>query len=417
MANRINNLIKKGKDDWVISEAGRCLGCYDPPCQKACPASIPIPSFIRAINSGNLRHAAALVREANPMAAVCGAVCPEEVFCQTQCTRGQIDKPIAIRELHSYAIRYEEHLSTPIAQALGKVAVIGSGPAGISCATTLARAGVSVTIYERSDHPGGVPSSSIPKFRIDNSITDIDIGYARAQGVKILLRSTVDSPQTLLKQFDAVFMATGLSNNRNLKIPGENLPQVITAISFLEKARSGLVESLSGKHVIVVGGGNVSLDVAATAAELGAAEVRLLYRRSPQEIKVWESELNEAQRRGVMIDYLTNPIEFTAEHGSLKGVKCIRMRLGDELDSTRRRIPKPIAGTEFVIPADIVITAVGLESTYQKDIHITNGLATSVDGLFAGGDWGRGEGTVVEAVRDGKSAALSIIDYLKAKIK
>jgi NADPH-dependent glutamate synthase beta subunit-like oxidoreductase len=219
-----------------------------------------------------------------------GAVCPEEVFCQTQCTRGQIDKPIAIRELHSYAIRYEEHLSTPIAQALGKVAVIGSGPAGISCATTLARAGVSVTIYERSDHPGGVPSSSIPKFRIDNSITDIDIGYARAQGVKILLRSTVDSPQTLLKQFDAVFMATGLSNNRNLKIPGENLPQVITAISFLEKARSGLVESLSGKHVIVVGGGNVSLDVAATAAELGAAEVRLLYRRSPQEIKVWESE-------------------------------------------------------------------------------------------------------------------------------
>ncbi|NLI15244.1 MAG: hypothetical protein GX409_03040, partial [candidate division Zixibacteria bacterium] len=119
MANRINNLIKKEKDDWVISEASRCLGCYDPPCQKACPASIPIPSFIRAINSGNLRHAAALVREANPMAAVCGAVCPEEVFCQTQCTRGQIDKPIAIRELHSYAIRYEEHLSTPIAQALG----------------------------------------------------------------------------------------------------------------------------------------------------------------------------------------------------------------------------------------------------------------------------------------------------------
>jgi dihydropyrimidine dehydrogenase (NAD+) subunit PreT len=413
----MNILSEKGKDGWVLSEADRCLSCYDPPCQKACPASIPIPSFIRAIKSGNLKYAAALVREANPVVATCGAVCPEEVFCQTHCTRTQIDKPIKIRELHSYATQFESDTAVPQISPTNKAAVIGSGPAGISCAVKLAQAGFSVTIYEQSDHPGGVPNSSIPKFRIEKQTIDIDINYARKQGVKILLKSSVENPQSLLKQFDAVFIATGLPENRNLNIPGENLPQVLSALAFLEKARSGLAESLSGKRVIVVGGGNVSLDVAATAAALDAAEVRLLYRRSPKEIKVWESELGEAQHRGVMIDYLTNPIEFIAEGQTLKSVKCIRMRLSDELDSGGRKIPRQVPGSEFVISADLVITAVGLESNYQKNTRKGSGFATSIDGVFAGGDWARGEGTIVEAVRDGKLAAQSIIDYVKAKRK
>jgi glutamate synthase (NADPH/NADH) small chain len=410
-------LSKKGKESWVVAEADRCLSCFDPPCQKACPALIPIPSFIRAINSGNLGYAAAIVRKANPMVATCGAVCPEEVFCQIQCTRAQIDRPIKIRELHNYATRFEDDFSIPIAPKNGKIAIVGSGPAGISCGVKLAQAGFSVTIYEKSDHPGGVPSASIPKFRIDNETIEIDIEYARKQGVKILLRSGVDNPELLLKQFDAVFMATGLPDNRDLKIPGENHPQVVAALSFLEKARSNLAESLSGKHVVVIGGGNVSLDVAASAAALGAAEVRLLYRRSPREIKVWESELREAQYHGVMIDYLTNPIEFIADGQTLKGVKCIRMRLTEELDSSGRKIPRPVEGSEFVIPADMAISAVGLESSFHKTTKMTSGLATSVDGLFAGGDWARGEGTIVEAVRDGKLAAQSIIDYVKAKRK
>jgi NADPH-dependent glutamate synthase beta subunit-like oxidoreductase len=413
----INHLSKKGKDSWVLAEAGRCLSCYDPPCQKVCPASIPIPSFIRAINSGNLQYAAAIVRKANPMVATCGAVCPEEVFCQTQCTRAQIDKPIKIRELHCYATRFENESTVPPAKQIGQVAIIGSGPAGISCASKLAQAGFSVTIYEQGDHPGGVPGSSIPKFRITDETIGIDINYARKQGVKILLKSTVENPQSLLKQLDAVFMATGLPDNRGLKIPGENLPQVLSPLSFLEKARFGLSESLAGKRVVVVGGGNVSLDVAATAAALGASEVHLLYRRSPKEIKVWESELGEAQHRGVMIDYLTNPVEFIADGQTLKGVKCIRMRLSDELDSGGRKIPRPVPGSEFMIAADLVITAVGLESNYQKNTRITTGLATSIEGIFAGGDWARGEGTIVEAVRDGKLAAQSIIDYVKAKRK
>jgi NADPH-dependent glutamate synthase beta subunit-like oxidoreductase len=411
------NLSNKSKDDWVLSEADRCLGCYDPPCQKACPASIPIPSFIRAIKSGNLKYAAALVREANPVVATCGAVCPEEVFCQTHCTRTQIDSPIKIRELHSYATQFESDIAVSQISLTGTVAVIGSGPAGISCAVKLAQAGFSVTIYEQSDHPGGVPNSSIPNFRVENETVDIDINYARKQGVKILLGSTVENPQSLLKQFDGVFMATGLPDNRNLNIPGENLPQVLSALAFLEKARSGLAEMLLGKRVIVVGGGNVSLDVAATAAALEASEVRLLYRRSPKEIKVWKSELGEAQHRGVMIDYLTNPIEFIGEGQTLKGVKCIRMRLSDELDSGGRKIPRQVPGSEFIIPADLVITAVGLESNYQKNSRKGSGFATSIDGVFAGGDWARGEGTIVEAVRDGKLAAQSIIDYVKAKRK
>jgi glutamate synthase (NADPH/NADH) small chain len=411
------NLSNKSKDDWVLPEANRCLGCFDPPCQKACPASIPIPSFIRAIKSGNAKYAAALVREANPMIATCGAVCPEEVFCQTQCTRAQIDKPIKIRELHSYATCFEHDTVSAIISQTGKAAIIGSGPAGISCAVKLARAGFLVTIYEQSDHPGGVPNSSIPKFRIENETIEIDIEYARKQGVKVLLGSAVDNPSALLKQFDAVFMATGLPDNRNLNIPGENLPQVMAALSFLEKARSGLAEPLIGKRVVVIGGGNVSLDVAASAAALEAAEVRLLYRRSPKEIKVWKSELGEAQHRGVMIDYLTSPIEFVAEGQKLRGVKCIRMRLSDELDSGGRRIPQAIAGSEFTIPADLVITAVGLDSSYQKNTRIEAGFSTSIGGVFAGGDWARGEGTIVEAVRDGKLAAQAIIDYVKAKRK
>jgi NADPH-dependent glutamate synthase beta subunit-like oxidoreductase len=410
-------LSEKDKDSWVLSEADRCLSCYDPPCQKACPASIPIPSFISAIKSGNLKYAAALVREANPMVATCGEVCPEEVFCQTHCTRTQIDKPIKIRELHGYATRFESDSAASKMHQTGSAAIIGSGPAGISCAVKLAQAGFSVTIYEQSDHPGGVPNSSIPKFRIENETIEIDINHARKQGVKILLRSSVDNPQSLLKQFDAVFMATGLPENRYLNIPGENLPQILSALAFLEKARSGLVEILSGKRVIVVGGGNVSLDVAASAAALDAAEVRLLYRRSPKEIKVWNSELKEAQNRGVMIDYLTNPIEFIGEGQTLKGVKCIRMRLSDELDSGGRKVPRAVPGSEFIISADLVITAVGLESNYQKNARIETGFSTSIGGVFAGGDWARGEGTIVEAVRDGKLAAQSIIDYVKAKRK
>jgi glutamate synthase (NADPH/NADH) small chain len=406
-----------GFDDWVLAEADRCLGCFEPPCQKACPASIPIPGFIRAINSGNLQYAAQLVRQSNPMVATCGVVCPEEVFCQTQCTRGKIDQPIKIRELHGYATKFEKPIGKSKTNGQGRVAIVGSGPAGISCAVELARAGIPSIIYEQSDHPGGVPNSSIPEFRIAKTTVDEDIEYARNLGIKILQGSTVENPAGLLKQFDAVFVATGLAKNKILNIPGESLPGVITALPFLEKARAGIAEALTDKRVAVIGGGNVSLDVAATASALGAAEVHLVYRRSPKEIKVWQSELAEAQHRGVMIDYLSAPVEFVADGRALYGVKCIRMRLTDEVDSSGRKVPKEIGGTEFVLPADLAIIAVGLGSSYLPEVKANPDLSTSMKGVFAGGDWARGEGTIVEAARDGKLAAQAIINYLKDKLK
>jgi len=410
-----NKLIPKLGDIEARFEAARCLACYDPPCQKSCPASIPIPDFIRSINTGNVRNAAKIIRRANPMAAICGVICPEEIFCQSHCTRNKIDEPIKIRELHDYATSFEITSQKPETRTKGRVAVIGSGPAGLACASKLAEAGIEVVIYEQSNHPGGVPAGSIPDFRLADKIINFDMQYINELGIEIELNSRIENPEKLLDKFDAVFVAAGLANNRQVNIPGEDLPEVITALRFLEDARSGQLNSIQSKRVIIIGGGNVSLDAAATAVHEGASEVRLLYRRGPKEMKVWRSELEEAQSREVIIDFLISPLEFTAKSGKLNAVKCIRMRLGDKIDSSGRRIPELVAGTECLIPADLVITAIGLTSDYMKSISVNDDRSTSVSGIFAGGDWARGEGTIVEAVRDGKLAAESIQTYLKDK--
>ncbi len=413
---KTNNLIPKFNEIEARFEAARCLACYDSPCQNSCPASIPIPDFIRSIKSGNVRHAAQLIRQANPMVGICGTVCPEEIFCQSNCTRSKIDGPIKIRELHSYATSFETAYQHTDKGLRGRVAVIGSGPASLTCASKLAEAGVEVVIYEQSGHAGGVPASSIPDFRLADEIINFDLQYVNQLGIDIVLNSRIENPEKLLQEFDVVFIAAGLAINRQANIPGEDLPEVITALRFLEDAKSGQLDSLKSKRVIIIGGGNVSLDVAATAMDAGASEVHLLYRRGPGEMKVWRSELEEAQNRGVIIDFLTSPVEFVAKSGRLQAVRCTHMRLSDKTDSSGRRIPEPVPGTEFVLPADIVVTAIGLTSDYMKNIKINNDLSTSIKGIFAGGDWARGEGTIVEAVRDGKLAAESIQIYLKDKL-
>ncbi|MCP4583622.1 MAG: FAD-dependent oxidoreductase [candidate division Zixibacteria bacterium] len=396
-------------------EAERCLSCYDPPCRKSCPASIPIPDFIRSIRSGNIQYAAKLIREANPLAAVCGTVCPEEIFCQNRCTRKSIDEPIKIRELHSYATQFEVEYSMIEYPVESRIAIIGSGPAGLTCAIKLAEKGLGAVIFEQSDQPGGVPASSIPQFRLSDDVINSDLDYAKGLGVEFKLSAKIDNPQVLLNDYNAVFIATGLPQGRTVNIPGENLPEVMTALSFLEEARLGKCEFLKSKKVIIIGGGNVSLDVAAAAANEGASEVHLVYRRGPIEMKVWKSELEEAQNRGVIIDFLTSPVEYKAESGKLSSVTCIRTQLTEKLDSSGRRIPETIPGTEFSIPADLAITAIGLTSDYMKEIKVNSDLSTSVAGIFAGGDWARGEGTIVESVRDGKLAADSITTYVKDK--
>jgi glutamate synthase (NADPH/NADH) small chain len=402
-------------DDWAFTEAQRCLACFDPPCQMACPASIPIPEFIRSINSGNLRRAANLVRQANPMAAICGAVCPQEVFCQNACTRGKIDRPLAIRNLHGFATKHEIRANPKSGNKEKRVAIIGAGPAGLSCAVKLDEADYNVAIFETSKQIGGIPNSSIPKFRLPENVIKKDLDYLGNCDIDLITNYPVEDPQSLLDGFDAVFIASGLRQSRRLNISGENLPEVIDAISFLEKARSGEFGRLRGKKVVVVGGGNVSLDVAATACELGASETRLLYRRGPLEMKVWGSELEVAQDRGVIIEYLVTPIEILSDKGVLRFIKCLRMKLSEDLDSSGRRIPVPIPKSELVIGTDLVIVAVGLTSNFMKGIKVNPDLSTSITGVFAGGDWARGEGTIVEAVRDGKAAANAIIKYLEGK--
>jgi dihydropyrimidine dehydrogenase (NAD+) subunit PreT len=415
----ISSHLQKNKinDDWVSAEARRCLRCFDPPCQKACPASIPIPEFIYSITTGNFNRAANLVQEANPMAAICGAVCPQEIFCQNVCTRGKTDRPVEIRNLHSFATCRDMKPEFDIVNRKNKIAIIGAGPAGLAAGITLAKAGCAVTIFEKSARAGGVPGNSIPIFRLGDEAINHDISFAAGFGIEFQFNNPVDDPAELLKDFSAVLIASGLETSRRLDIRGEDLPDMIDAISFLSQARSGKIKELSGKQVAVIGGGNVSLDVASTAANLGASEVRLYYRRSPKEMKVWRSELQEAQERGVIFEFLTAPVGIMGDGASIEALNCIKMQLDERRDSSGRRTVEPILGSEYMQHADLVITAVGLLSNYMKDVTINPDLSTSIPGLFAAGDWANGEGTIVEAVRDGKLAAGSVINYLKDKTK
>jgi NADPH-dependent glutamate synthase beta subunit-like oxidoreductase len=401
--------------EWVMSEASRCLNCYDAPCRKACPASINIPQYIISIKSGNLPRAATIVRHDNPMAVVCGVICPAEVFCQAKCTRGKIDEPIRIRELHSYATQFEDGFPLIIPHEKRKVAVVGAGPSGLACAAKLTLKGIQTTIFDQSPYPGGVPRHSIPRFRLDDEDIDIDIDYVKNIGVAIASNSRINDPSILLKEYDAVFMGVGLSSHKKLGIPCEELLQVLEAVQFLEMARSGKQQMMGKRNVVVIGGGNVSLDVAATAAHLKAKEVHLLYRRGMLELRAWESEYKLARKMGVIIDYLTLPIEFISISGKLAAVKCLRTKLLNDRDADGRRKSVQLPNSEFLIPADMAIVAIGMTSDYKPEFKTFGDLTTSIDGVFAGGEWLRGSGTVVEAVRDGKAAADLIISYLKGK--
>ncbi len=407
-------------------EAERCLYCFDAPCTSACPVHIDIPAFIAMIRSGNAPGASWLVRSANALAGTCGRICPSEVYCQPACTRAKQDAPVLIRELHLYATRSERarEFHTVTSPRTGKrVAVLGAGPAGLGCAVELSKLGHHVDLYNDGP-PGGVPLKSIPPFRLPDEDLIHDTGilgrfFTAHDG-------TIDAPMFggITGTHDAVFVAVGLGRDRSLGIPGEELASVFPVLEFLETAKKRPHTLSIGSRVIVVGGGNVSLDAAATAKRLGAAEVTLLYRRGEQQMLVWSAELGEARRRGVEFRFHAKPFEIVGR-GRVEGVRCRTMRLSAENDDSGRPVPVEIPGSDFLLPADSVVVAIGqnvradwltgLGRTKKGFISVDGNFQSSMSGVFAGGDAVSGEGTVVRSLAHGKQAAHAIHEYIMRK--
>ncbi|MGB2868338.1 MAG: FAD-dependent oxidoreductase [Bacteroidota bacterium] len=408
-------------------ESERCLQCFDAPCVAACPTHIDIPKFIGMIRSGNIIGAAEVVKTSNALANTCGKVCPQEMFCQSVCTRGKQDAPIEIRDLHFFATQNESRQgyskTKKFPKPLTNVGVIGAGPAGLSCAFELTKLGHQVKVYD-SGGPGGVPAKSIPPFRLNNSELQADIQFLTQYFPVTKQEMNAASFKKTVQTSDAVFLSVGLGRDRLLGIPGEHLNGVVPALQFLRQAKRSPSRLKVGRSVVIVGGGNVSLDTASTAKRLGAERVILIYRRSEKEMRIWKSELNEARKQGVEIRFLTNPVSIIGSR-SVRTVQCRSTRLGRKKDKSGRPIPVEVKGSEFLIEADTVVVAIGqvveadwlggIKRTKQGYVSVDKNYRTSNHRVFAGGDVITGEGTVVQSVAHGKQAAHAIHDFLSKK--
>lgn len=409
------------------TESERCLQCFDAPCMTSCPTHIDVPKFISMIRTSNVIGAAEVVKTSNALANTCGKICPEEVFCQSVCTRGKQDTPIQIRELHFFATQEEAKKGFSATRRFfgsdKKIAVIGAGPAGLGCAFELARLGYPVDVYD-AHRPGGVPRKSIPSFRLAKRELESDTKFL---STFFKVKKHVVDPRTfqrIQRQHEAIFLAVGLGRDRSLGVAGEKLKGVLPVLQFLEKAKRTPSKMKVGKKVVIVGGGNVSLDAAATAKRLGAESVVLIYRRSEKEMRVWKGELDEARRQGVEIRFLINPVSIVGR-SKVTGIKCRRTRLGKQKDRSGRPIPIEIKGSDFTLEADTVVIAIGqtIEAGWLGDfdrkgggyVKVNEDFQTSVPGVFAGGDMIAGEGTIVQSVSHGKYAARAIHEYLSAK--
>ena len=428
-------------------EASRCLQCKKPPCCAGCPVEVKIPQFIQQICAGDFVGAARTIKGDNSLPAVCGRVCPQETQCEKYCVLDKKGEPVAIGRLERFAADYERELApaeTPkIASPTGKrVAVVGAGPAGLTCAGDLAKLGHDVTIFEAFHKSGGVLVYGIPEFRLPKAIVQAEVDALKGLGVKIELNAVIgkiDTVDELLEQgFDAVFIGTGAGLPNFMGIPGENLSGVYSANEYL--TRSNLMKAyrfpefdtpiIRGTRVAVIGGGNVAMDSARTALRLGADDVYLVYRRSRDEMPARDEEIHHAEQEGVQLNLLTNPVEMLGDdEGYVRAMKCIRMKLGEPDDSGRRR-PVPIEGSEFELVVDTVIVAIGntpnplipestpdLELGWKGTIKADpeTGL-TSKPKVYAGGDIVTGAATVIEAMGAGKRAARAIHQMLTQKL-
>ena len=429
----------------AVEEASRCINCKNAQCIKGCPVAIDIPGFIEKVKGGDIEAAYQVISKSSALPAVCGRVCPQESQCEGKCIRGIKGEPISIGKLERFTADWaRENGIVPegAKEKLGKkVAVIGSGPAGLTCAGDLARLGYDVTIFEALHEAGGVLVYGIPEFRLPKEdVVQKEIENVKALGVKIETDVVIGKAVTideLMKEegFDAVFIGSGAGLPKFMGIPGENANGVFSANEYL--TRSNLMKAfkedsntpiMKGKKVAVVGGGNVAMDAARTALRLGS-EVYIVYRRSEEELPARVEEVHHAKEEGIIFHLLTNPVEILTDvNGWVNGIKCVRMELGEPDESGRRR-PVVIPDSEYVIDVDTVIMALGtspnplissttegLETNRWKCIvaNEENG-ATSKEGVYAGGDAVTGAATVILAMGAGKSAAQGIHEYLSGK--
>jgi len=424
-------------------EAERCLRCQDPICVEGCPVSIPIPEFMHAIAAQDMAGAASILRTANPLPAICGRVCPQETQCEEQCHLGTRFTPVAIGYLERFVADWERDQATskvPSRPLSGdKVAVIGSGPAGLVCAGELARLGHPVTVFEGLHAAGGVLRYGIPEFRLPKDILDWEISLLERLGVEIncniIVGKTIPMDDLFDKMgFAAVFVGTGAGLPQFLGIPGENLNGVYSANEFLTRINLMRADSFPesdtpikvGQRVAVIGAGNTAMDTVRTSLRMGAEQAMIVYRRSEKEMTARIEEHHHAVEEGVEFKWLTNPIEILGnDNGWVTGLKCISMELGEPDDSGRAR-PVPIEGSEFIIPADNVVLSIGnrpnpllLQTTEglksnQKGCLLVDqgGVQTSRRRVYAGGDAVTGAATVILAAGAGKSAAAAIHEDL-----
>ncbi len=430
--------------EMAMEEAQRCLGCKNRPCISGCPVQVKIPEFIALVAEGKFMDAAAKIKETSALPAVCGRVCPQETQCEQKCVRGIKGEPVAIGRLERFVADYarengEEKPAKPEPNG-HKVAVIGAGPAGLTCAGDLARLGYEVTVFEALHTAGGVLMYGIPEFRLPKDIVQKEIDTLKDLGVGFVLNFVVGRSETIDELFEdgyeAVFVGSGAGLPTFIGVPGENANGVysaneyLTRINLMKAYKEGSDTPIFHAHkVAVVGGGNVAMDAARCAKRMGAEEVYIVYRRSEKELPARLEEIHHAKEEGVVFQFLTAPLEVIAdENYNVCGMKCQRMELGEPDDSGRRR-PVPVPGSEFTLELDCVIAAIGTSpnplirtttpglETNRKGCIVAGDETgiTSKGGVFAGGDAVTGAATVILAMGAGKRAAKAMDEYIRNK--
>jgi len=423
------------------AEAARCLHCKNSPCMQGCPVAVNIPEFLRAAAAGDFDKAGEIIGRTSSLPAICGRVCPQENQCEKMCLRAKVDSPVAIgnteRFIGDYMLAHRKEREK--APRTGKrVAVIGSGPAGLTCAAELSNHGVEVTVFEAFHKAGGVLVYGIPEFRLPKSLVQAEIDKLCGGGVEIKLNTVAGRTvpiEELAEKYDAVFIGSGAGLPMFMNIEGENLNGVYSANEYLTRInlmKAYLPDSATpvqlGKRVAVIGAGNVAMDAARTALRMGAESVKIIYRRGREEMPARAEEIHHAEQEGIEFCLLSNPVSFQGENGWVKSMRCVKMALG-EPDASGRRRPEPVAGSEFDIETDMVIVSLGtrpnpliknsfaaLQTSPKGTIVVDEEtMRTNIDNIYAGGDAVTGAATVILAMGAGRKASKAILERLDIK--